>query len=167
MDGKRIKSWGANLGWVLIAIVMVLGVRAYTQRGLVQGAAPAIDGIGLAGERISLAELRGGPVLVHFWATWCPLCRGEQGSIDSVAGDYPVITIAMQSGGTAQVAAYVREHGLRAPVVVDESGELARAYGVRAVPTSLILDRDGVIRHVEVGYTTEIGLRARLWLAGF
>lgn len=167
MISKHARNRLANLGWIMLAIVVLAAVRAYTHRGIVQGIAPPIEGPSLAGERLSLAELRGGPVLIHFWATWCPVCRSEHGSIDSIARDYPVITVAMQSGEAAEVQSYVRQHALRAPVMVDEFGDLARIYGVRTVPASFILDRNGVIRYVEVGYTTEIGLRARLWLAGF
>jgi alkyl hydroperoxide reductase subunit AhpC len=51
------------------------------------------------------------------------------------------------------------------PIVLDPDGRLARAWGVRSLPTSFVVDREGEIRTVEVGYTTELGLRARLWLA--
>lgn len=166
LAGKLARNRWVNLGWVVLTVVVIMVVRAYTQRGIVQGEAPPLEGVTLAGEWTSLVELRGTPVLVHFWATWCPVCRREQGTIESIAQEYPVVTIAMQSGRVAEVRAYVRENALNAPVLVDEFGDIARVYGVRAVPTSFILDRHGMIRFVEVGYTTEAGLRARLWLAG-
>lgn len=166
MISKRAGNRLANLGWIVLAIVVLVAVRVYTHRGIVQGIAPPIEGASLTGERLSLTALRGGPVLIHFWATWCPICRSEHGSIESIARDYPVITVAMQSGGAAEIQSYVRQHALHAPVLVDEFGDLARTYGVRAVPASFILDWNGVIRSVEVGYTTEVGLRVRLWLAG-
>ncbi len=167
MISGRARNRLANLGWIVVAIVVLVAMRVYTHRGIVQGTAPPIEGPLLTGERLSLTELRGRPVLIHFWATWCTICRSEHGSLESIARDYPVITVAMQSGGTAEVRSYVRQHALRAPVLVDEFGDLAHTYGVRAVPASFILDKNGVIRYVEVGYTTEAGLRARLWLAGF
>lgn len=166
MISGRTRNRLANLGWVVLFIAVFAAMRVYTHRGITQGIAPPIEGPSLTGERLSLVELRGGPVLIHFWATWCPICRSEHGSIESIARDYPVITVAMQSGGAAEVQSYVRQHALRVPVLVDEVGDLARAYGVRAVPASFILDQNGVIRYVEVGYTTEAGLRVRLWLAG-
>lgn len=60
----------------------------------------------------------------------------------------------------------MREHELDFPVVNDPDGSIARAWGVHAVPASFILSPDGQIRFVEVGYTTGIGIRLRLWLAG-
>jgi len=65
------------------------------------------------------------------------------------------------------VSQYMRENGLDFPVLLDESGLLSVAWGVRGVPSSFIIDADGQIRHLAVGYTTELGLRFRLWLAGW
>ena len=106
-------------------------------------------------------------MLVHFWATWCPICRAEQGSIAAIAHDYPnVITVAMQSGTPQEVSRHMHEQGIDFPVVNDQDGMLSGAWGVHAVPVSFIIAPDGQVRFIEVGYTTGIGLRLRLWLAG-
>ena len=124
-----------------------------------------ISGPLIDGSQMSLGDYRGKPLLIHFWATWCPICRAEESNIVVLARDHQVLTVAMQSGGTAEVAAYLNKHELQFPVMVDESGRIARRFGVLAVPASFIVDANGRIRFVEVGYTTEIGLRVRLWLA--
>jgi peroxiredoxin len=142
-----------------------LGVRFYQQRTLVEGPAPVLRATLLDGAVFDLSGLRGEPVLVYFWATWCPVCRLEQGSIESVSRDYRVVGIALQSGSPAEVANYLREHALRVPVVNDPEGVIAAAWGVRATPTSFIVDGAGMIRFREIGYTSEPGLRVRLWLA--
>jgi peroxiredoxin len=133
---------------------------------MASGQAPPLQGRGLDGAEIALVAQRGRPVLVHFWASWCPVCRLEQGSINRIARDHAVITVAMQSGSRDEVAAYMTAHGLRFPVVVDPSGDLAARYGVRGVPSSFIVDASGRVRAVETGYTTLLGLSLRLWLAG-
>ena len=71
----------------------------------------------------------------------------------------------MQSGNPDEVARYFREQQLSFPVLNDADGRISAAWGVHAVPASFIIDRDGEIRFVEIGYTTGIGLRLRLWLA--
>jgi len=148
----------------IAAIVLVLlAVRAYTQRGVVHGTAPSLAGPLLDGGRADLAALRGRPVLVHFWATWCPVCRLELSSIDAIAKDYTVITVAQQSGSAASIRAYLKKHDVDFPVVADPDGVLSRRFGVRAVPASFVIGPRGRIRFVEVGYTTGLGLRARLW----
>ena len=73
----------------------------------------------------------------------------------------------MQSGTNNAVQQYMREQGVTFPVINDADGQLSSAWGVRGVPASFIVDTEGKIKYVEIGYTTEIGLRIRLWLAGF
>ena len=153
--------------WELVFLMsVVFAVRAYQQRKLPSGPAPALSGIALDGARVSLDDYRGRPVLLHFWATWCGVCRAEQSSIDALAADAAVLSVASQSGTVAEVADYVRVHGVKPRVIPDASGALAKRFGVSLFPTTFVLDGDGEIRHVEVGYTTELGLRARMWLAG-
>ena len=138
--------------------MLVLGIRFWQQRDIVAGAAPSLPGV--------IWQKR--PTLVHFWATWCPICKTEQGSIEDLAKDYPnTITIAMQSGEAVAVSKFMREQSLNFPVVNDADGSISQAWGVHAVPASFIVDGAGQIRFVEVGYTTSWGLRLRLWLAQF
>ncbi len=137
--------------------------RAWQLRDAVSGPAPAIEGQLTTGEGIRLSDYRGRPVLVHFWATWCPTCRFENAGIDAIANDHAVISVASWSEGAAEVRQFMRQEELDMPVIVDENGELARLYGVRGVPASYLVDKNGIIRFVESGFTTETGLRLRLW----
>jgi len=164
---SRGSSWRGYVVYLLLLVVFVAGIRAWQQRDMVSGATPALQGITLAGLPYKLSEHSAQPVLVHFWATWCPICRAEQSTIAAIAHDHPnVITVAMQSGKPEEVMLYMREQGLAFPVVNDPDGSIASAWGVHAVPASFIIAPDGQIRFVEVGYTTSIGIRLRLWLAG-
>ena len=151
---------------ILLIIAVYLGAKAYSQRNLISGFAPEINATELSGQKISLIDRKGKPVLVHFWASWCPVCRLEEKSINAISQDHEVISIAMQSGNDMEVAAYMKENNLHFPTIIDEHGELAKQYGVRGVPSSFIIDRTGNIKFTEIGYTTEIGLRARIWFAG-
>ena len=71
----------------------------------------------------------------------------------------------MQSGTPAEVARVLAERGLAWPTVVDESGANATRYGLAGVPALAVIDADGRLRTVAVGYTTAFGMRARLWWA--
>ncbi|MDH4215509.1 MAG: redoxin domain-containing protein [Gallionella sp.] len=164
---SQSKVWLRRGIEVLLVVALIAGIRAWQQRDIVSGAAPALQGVLLDGKPFALATGPAQPVLVHFWATWCSVCRMEQGAIEAIAHDNPnVITVAMQSGSRDEVAKYLREQGLSFPVVNDPDGRVAAAWGVHAVPASFIVDTDGRIRFVEIGYTTGVGLRLRLWLAG-
>ena len=146
--------------------LLFFAIHAYQTRHAPTGFAPAINGRLLDGTEVSLQDLRGRPVLVQFWATWCPVCELEQTSIDVVADDYRVISVAMDSASPEQIRSYMLDKQVDYPVIHDPDSRIAREYGVIGVPSSFVLDADGVIRFVEVGYTTELGLRLRLWWAG-
>ncbi len=164
---KWLKSkWIKWLGEAALILVVVVAVGLWQTRGLPDGPAPLFGGTLLDGRPFALEEMRGRPLLLHFWGTWCPVCRLELGNIAAIAEDHQVVTIAMNSGDAEELRAYMEEHQLHFPVIPDEQGTLAARYRVRGVPASFIVDPGGVIRFVEVGYTSELGLRARLWWAG-
>jgi len=163
----RSKVWLRRAIEVLLVVALIAGIRVWQQRDIASGSAPALQGVLLDGKPYILPAKPAQPVLVYFWATWCPVCRAEQGTIEAIAHDNPnVITVAMQSGSRDEVAKHAGEQGLNFPVVNDPDGQISAAWGVHAVPASFIVDTEGEIRFVEIGYTTGVGLRVRLWLAG-
>jgi peroxiredoxin len=163
---RNYRSWLVN---ILVILALFVGVQWWRARPLASGPAPDLAGTLLDGGRISLAGLRetarDRAVLVHFWATWCPTCRMSEGGIAAIAGDHPVLSVAMQSGDAREVQAYMAKQGLIFPVLPDPDGALASAWGVSAVPASFVVDPAGRIRFATLGYTTEAGLRTRLWAA--
>jgi len=161
---RRIQEWAALLG---VMLAMTLAVEWFLTRQAIGMAAPPVTAATLGGGRFSLQQFHGRPAVVHFWATWCPVCELEQGMVAAAARDLPIITVAMQSGTPEEVRDYLLRQGVDYPVVNDERGWLAAQYGVKAVPASFILDGEGKVRFVTRGYTSGWGLRARLWLAGF
>lgn len=164
---KHKPRWRGIAVNVALFVVVMAGVRAWQQRDMAGGIAPALRGVTLSGQPYILPAHPGQPVLVHFWATWCPICRTEQGTIVAIAQDNPnIITIAMQSGRPEEVAKFMHGQGIDFPVVNDADGNISNAWGVHGVPASFIIAPDGRIRFVEVGYTTGLGIRLRLWLAG-
>lgn len=160
---KRWRRWLIEL---CILLLVVAGIQWWQTRDAPSGPAPALAGTLLDGGPVDLAAERGQPVLVHFWAEWCPICRLEQGSIDALARDHRVISVATSSGDAAAVRAHMQGEGLSFPVLVDEDGALARAWGLSGVPASFVIDPEGRVVHATRGYTTGLGFRIRLWLAG-
>lgn len=157
---KRYIRWGLE---ALVLGLAFWALHAYQTRGTASGPAPALEAVDINGQAVSLAALRGQPVLVHFWASWCPVCRAEEGNIIAIAERNAVLSVALEDSETLQ--AYVKKEKLNFPVVADAEGQWATAYGVRGVPASFIIDPAGQIRFTTVGYTTQWGLRFRLWLA--
>jgi thiol-disulfide isomerase/thioredoxin len=104
------------------------------------------------------------PVLVHFWATWCPTCKLEASNIEKISNDYEVITIAVQSGTKEEIKEYLAEHKLTFKVVNDEDGYYSQKFNIKAFPTTLMYDNDKNLNFSEVGYTTTAGLYSRMML---
>lgn len=163
---ERRRRWMGLLRDVVLFGALFFGIRAYQSRDAAKGMAPAVVLTALDGRSFELGVPRPEPLLVYFWATWCGVCTAAEPNLSAVGAELPVVTVASQSGDPVTLAAEVSRRGLGLPVVADPQGALARRFGVRAFPTAFVLDRAGSIRSVEVGYTTELGLRLRLWLAG-
>lgn len=160
---KKVYRWVVELTLILIVIS---AVRFWIHRDIVSGTAPNINAPQLSGQHFDLSKNTNRPILIHFWATWCPVCKLEQSTIENIAKDHAVITIAMQSGDNIEVSEFMQEEKLSFDVINDESGILSKTYNIRGVPVSFIVNKDNKIQFVEVGYTTELGLRMRLWWAG-
>lgn len=165
----NLRSLAANAALVL---AVLLGAHLWQTRQVPRGAAPDFSALAVAeqdGAVLTLAQWRaahpGQPVALHFWAEWCAICRLEQHSVSRVARDWPVLTVAMQSGDVAAVRRVLTQRALPWATVIDPDGTLAARYGFRAVPAFVTIDRDGRIRASSVGYTSEIGMRLRLWWA--
>lgn len=149
-----------------LAIIAVVAVSLWQTRGLPDGPAPALAGTAEDGTPLDLADIvkaaGGKPVLVAFWATWCPVCKAEDGNLQSISTDTPVLTVAMQS---EQIAQHMQSRGLSFATIDDASASLAGAWNVRGVPSHFVIDGTGKVRFRVVGYATTLGLRARLWWA--
>lgn len=163
-EAHRRSRWREVAKWLAVAALLVV-VRQLTHRGLATGAAPALSGRDLDGRSRALEAPMRGPVVVHFWATWCEVCAVELPAIDALARDHAVLSVATSSGQAAAIRDAMQRRGVAFPVIVDEDGAIASAWGVHAFPTSFVVDARREIRFVETGYTTGVGLRARLWWA--
>lgn len=156
-------------GWIaLTAVVAVLGAvwiamtrvsdgpaaLAATTAAEVGSLAPDFTLTTLDGEDLTLSDLRGRPVVVNFWATWCPPCRAEIPALDQagreLGGDVVILGVDVQEDPAA-VAAFAAEIGMRYPVALDETAAVARAYRVRAFPTTYFIDSRGVVVDVISG----------------
>ncbi len=152
---------------ILIIVALVLVIRAWIARDLAEGPAPEFEAYLLDGSPVALADYADRPMLLHFWATWCPICRLEEGEIVRVSESHPVLTVAMQSGSADSVEAHLNERERELDVVLDPDGQLAARFGVRVVPSTFIIDPAGQIVFRKQGYAPPLELRFRLWLAGW
>ncbi len=109
------------------------------------------------GETVRLADLRGQAVLVNLWATWCPPCRAEMQTIETIYDEYKdqgftVLGVNMTyQDEPLKVIPFVNEQKLTFPILLDETGEMASAYQLKSLPSSFFIDRAGFIDEVVIG----------------
>jgi len=106
------------------------------------------------------------PILIHFWATWCPVCKVEAPNIETISKNYEVLTIVVKSEKD-EVIKYMKENNLTYNVVVDESESLATEFNIAVYPTTFVYNKDKKLVFSEVGYTSTFGMWIRMLWAGF
>ena len=110
----------------------------------------------LSGKEFTLSSFKGKPVLLNFWATWCPYCRKERAHLDSIYKDYREKGLIILSVSTDRSAGLVKRFLKDMPadftVLFDSNGSVASSYNVRGLPTSFLINREGIIEHKFMGF---------------
>jgi thiol-disulfide isomerase/thioredoxin len=178
-----------QLGVLLVAGALIVGAiyliegrdldsagpgQALSLDGPAAGPAPKVGEVApdftlpdLSGEPVGLAGLRGRPVLVNFWATWCPPCRAEMPDLDEVAREsagsgLTVLAVNLQEDPLT-IAGYLRTLGVGGVrPLTDTTGAIFRQYRVSGLPMTVAVDRDGIVREIHVGPLTRRGIEARV-----
>ncbi len=128
--------------------------------------APDFTLIDLEGDSVTLSDFQGKAVFINFWATWCPPCRAEMPEIEAVYQEYKskdVVVIGVDLlEAESEVRQYVKQGGYSWIFLIDTTGEVVNNYGVAAIPTSFFLDKEGIIRAVNVGAMTKRVMESKL-----
>lgn len=133
------------------AVVALLGLVGMGGRPPVIGApAPEVILKDLRGQEVKFSDLRGQVVLVNFWATWCKPCETEMPAMEASfqklrQGGLVILAINTLDSAT-QAAEQVRRQGYTFPVLIDHGEEAANRFRVRGLPTSFLIDREGIVR---------------------
>ena len=149
----------------VVATVGVVGIGAAAgigakDRVALEGAAPYFDlpRVGVAEERVRLADFAGRPVVVNFWASWCVPCRKEMPALQATAerleGRVVFLGVNHQDG-RIPAAEFEREVGVTYPSGSDPDGAVARDFGVVGLPTTVLVDAGGRIVARSLGEVTE------------
>jgi len=115
------------------------------------------------GKEVSLSDFRGKPVVVNFWASWCPPCKAEMPYYNEVykeVGDevqFMMVDLVDGSRETVATAkAFIEDNGYEFPIFFDTDQDAAIAYGVYSIPTSIFIDKDGkVVKSITGGLSKD------------
>ena len=128
------------------------------------GRSPDYTLVTLGGDTLTAEALRGQVVVLNFWATWCGPCRLEMPSLQSLhddrAGDgVVVIGLSTDVGSVDPIRAWIEERDITFPVGRATNAHRSAFGGITGIPTTFLIDRNGVVRHRVVGYFTPPALR--------
>lgn len=117
--------------------------------------APDFELADLNGETVRLSDFRGRPVILNFWATWCAPCRLEMPELQRAqtgfGDDGPVVLTINQEESAERVTEFFTEVGLTMPALLDPRAKVGVAYGAYFLPTTVIIDSDGIVIDVHRG----------------
>lgn len=139
---------------ILLLLLWSQAVPASPGRGVEVGEAmPDIAMPTFAGDTISRSSVAGKPVLLVFWNTWCPTCLRELPQIGKLAEKFSpkeLTVVAINTGlndSESKARAFWKKHGYRFPVGFDHTFGIGQAFGIRGVPTVILVDAKGILRY--------------------
>jgi thiol-disulfide isomerase/thioredoxin len=165
---------------LLIALALLLGggwlilnqTKPDTNRGALEPApvkghpSPEISLMSTDGTLVNLSDFKGKPVIINFWATWCPPCRAETPDLQEVhreLGDkVAILSVNATSQDGGDVAGFMREFGVTFTVVLDPEGKAFEAYNIRGLPTTIFVDRAGIVNEVFTGAVNKAYIESKL-----
>lgn len=121
--------------------------------------APDFELESIDGDPIKLSDLRGQPVFVNFWATWCPPCRAEMPDMQKIHEEYDDVTILAVNevdteSSPRNVEKFIEEFGITFPIPSDSGLNVGTRYRATSLPTTYLINPDGTIHNVAVGPLT-------------
>ena len=160
---SKIKSFFKEVLLGVIALVIIANVISYFRKPHLDSTLlPKIEVTLIDGKKFTPQTNK--PLMLHFWATWCPTCRTEAQNIQSVSQKYEVLSVVVKSGNNKELINYMQKNSLNFRVLNDENGKWARQFKIKAFPTTFIYNKKHHLEFSEVGYTTTLGLLGRMRL---
>jgi peroxiredoxin len=137
-----------------LAAIVALALPVWAAAAGVQ--APAFTLQSVDGKTVSLAQFKGDVVMINFWASWCGPCRQEMPLLDSIYKQYENMGFVLLGVNVEpdphNALAWLKRTPVSYPVLYDPKSEVSQLYQVQAMPTTVIIDRQGIVRYVHNGY---------------
>ena len=164
MMGKRRTRIKSGLAFILSAMIFMATAAADE----VQGKAPDFTLKSASGKNLKLSEYRGEVVLLNFWASWCGPCRQEMPYLEQLQDRYASYGFTVMGVNVEEDSSKARKMlkdvSVTFPILFDTSNSVSKAYKVAAMPTTVIIDRDGNMRYLHKGYKAGDEATYKQWI---
>jgi thiol-disulfide isomerase/thioredoxin len=167
---KKEKPKVKVLRWVkeiliftLILLVVSIAIDTWRSREMPSTKLPLLSMRTLEGDWVDIKKMsQDKPVLLYFWATWCPVCNFVSPSVNWLSKSHQVISVALTSGNDRRLGQFMAYKEYNFPVINDPTGRIGKVWGVAATP-SIVIIKNGEISSITTGFTTPIGMWLRLY----
>lgn len=144
------------IGRSLLVLIFTIGAAAVTLGAATKRDAPDFTLPSRGGESVTLSSLKGQVVMINFWATWCGPCRQEMPLLEEMYTRYNRMGFTLLGVNVEENSkgadAFLKETPVSFPVLFDTQNEVSKLYDVIAMPSTVILDREGTVRYLHKGY---------------
>ena len=170
MENLRFKKAASYLMQGLLFIAIVWGISLWQSKNMLpeKSPAPGFERPSLSGEMKSLTDVSGKKVVLYFFAPWCTVCKFSSHNIVSIRealdpAEVAIYAVALSYQSKKEVEDFAKKHNLKIPVILGGPA-LQKAYRIHSFPSIYLIYGAGKIRSLLVGYSTEAGIRLRLFM---
>lgn len=161
---QKVKQYSFEILKFFVIFIILANIVSYYKSSDLNKIYLPFESIQLiAGTQYTFPKKR--PILIHFWTTWCPICKVEAQNIQRVSKEYDVVTIVVGSNNKQTIQEYLEKNNLDFKVINDADNQLANKFNITVYPTTLIYDRKKNLLFSDVGYTSTLGLFLRMFWA--
>jgi peroxiredoxin len=140
----------------LLLLTCLVAWSGIAESASISGPAPNFTLKSLSGKNIKLSELTGNVVLVNFWASWCAPCRQEMPLLNAIHNKYEPLGFTVLGVNVeekvANARSFIDERPVDFPILLDSTNKVSKLFNVIAMPTTVVIDRDGNMRFLHQGY---------------
>ena len=140
----------------ITALILCVGLPSAACARATQQAAPDFTLKSQKGDNLKLSELRGKVIMINFWASWCGPCRQEMPVLDQLyrhyhALDFTVLGVNVEQNSD-DARSLLKDVSVSFPILFDNENKVSRLYDIKGMPSTVLVDRDGNVRYMHVGY---------------
>jgi len=140
----------------LLVLTCLIAWSGVAESATISGPAPNFTLKSLSGKNIKLSELTGNVVLINFWASWCRPCRQEMPLLNAIYNKYKPLGFTVLGVNVEEqvdnAKSFISERPVDFPILLDSKNQVSELYKVIAMPTTVVIDRDGNMRFLHQGY---------------